>query len=81
MIWLILGAVALVAVIAFVVWLFSGPEPVWVVDNNDWPARSSDDPELDPEEVLAVLDEFTRYYPAAVASLADTATPTEEERP
>ncbi len=46
----------------------------WHVPSTGWPATTSDE-KLTSDQVLGVLDQFDEYYPAAMASLAETETP------
>jgi hypothetical protein len=46
----------------------------WHIPNTSWPATANDD-ELTSDQVLDVLDQISEYYPAALASLAETPVP------
>jgi hypothetical protein len=46
----------------------------YVIDNPSWPVTTHDH-DLTTDQILDVLDQVTRYYPGAVASLADTEVP------
>lgn len=74
--WWITGVAVPFGVIC-IVWALADrhDEPLWVVDNNDFPAGI--DHGLSYEELYELMDEFSRYYPAAAASLADTVVPGE----